>query len=230
MPILLILVITVLVALSYPRWRRHIRLKRFCKGLRLQEHLAYYRQLFENTDGFALSREARSTSDAMEYTYGEIDFVSFIALLSLTKPNSKTLFYDLGSGVGKAVLACAMVFDVQKSCGIELFSPLHNAACERKKWLARSPQYHDTARRVRFIQDNFLQADFSDATLIFINATAFFGPTWEQLTARLSETNAGTIVITTSKRLVSSAFTVTKVTIVSMSWGPVTTYIQQRIA
>ena len=68
---------------------------------------------------------ARQKQDAIEYVYGEIEFLPFIALLSLDKPDSKTVFYDLGSGIGKAVLACAMVYPVHKSVGVELLPELY---------------------------------------------------------------------------------------------------------
>lgn len=73
----------------------------------------------------------------MEYAYGEIKFMSFIALLSLTNPDADTVFYDLGSGIGKAVLACSMVFPIRKSVGVELFPELYVDACTRAKDLAK---------------------------------------------------------------------------------------------
>jgi hypothetical protein len=200
-------------------WRRH---------LHLDEHQRVFQQLFSNVDGFFLSKRARQKSDALEYVYGEIEFSSFIALLSLTQPTEETIFYDLGSGVGKAVFACAMVFDVKKCCGVELFSELHQAALDQQKRLQQMKNYVDKSKKICFLQQNFLATDFSDATLIFINATGLFGETWDALNTRLANVNPKTIILTTSKKLPSSLFTVIRTTTVQMSWGNVYAYIQTR--
>lgn len=227
--IILILLLAV-CAISYPRWKRKATITRWRKSLDLDTHYRNYQQLFKDVDGFALSRQARAGHDAMEYTYGEIDFISFIALLSLAKPDNNTIFCDLGSGTGKAVLACAMVFNIKKSYGIELFSTLHHAAIKQQKRLQRlSDHYSEKATRIHFIHADFLHADFSDATLIIINATAFFGETWITLNQRLKKLKPGTIIITTSKKLSTDVFILKKITTVQMSWGLVNAYIQQRI-
>ena len=218
-----------LLALFSPYLRRKTIIYRWQKALDLNKHLAHYQKLFADINGFELSHNARSVHDAIEYTYGEIEFISFIALLSLTKPNLSTVFYDLGSGVGKAVLACAMVFDVQKSCGIELLHPLHNTAVMQHRRLLQLPDYQAKANAIHLMHSDFLHADFSDATLVFINATAFFGESLHAINHRLKQIKKGTTVITTSKKLSSDDFIVIKITTVKMSWGLVKAFIQERI-
>ena len=218
----------ILIALFCPHWWRKIVIKRWRNRLALDKHQSVFSQLYANVDGFALSREARSAHDAIEYIYGERDFASFSALLSLVKPNSKTVFYDLGSGTGKAVLACAMVYNVQKSHGVELFGALHQAACHQLQALRSLPDYEPSCKSIHFIHGNFLHADFKNATLVYINATGFFGTNWIVISERLAQTASCTSVITISKPLKSHAFTVIKITRVQMSWGIVNAYIQQR--
>jgi SAM-dependent methyltransferase len=225
--VIFILLITALPPLYYC-WRKKTAIHRWYNSLSLKKHHAQFLQLFAGVNGFALSRQARVKCDAMEYTYGEIDFLSFIALLSLTKPNAKTVFYDLGSGTGKAVFACAMVFNVQKSCGIELFNLLHESALKQQQKFHQFPDYKATATTVHFVNTDFLNADFSDATLIFINATALFGDSWRALNQRLDELSGDVTVITTSKKLTSAFFVLNKITRVEMSWGVVTAYIHHR--
>ena len=218
----------ILLALICPHWWRKITVKRWQLAHGLDKHQPVFTKLYADIDGFSLSRIARSQHDAIDYTYGEIDFLSFIALLSLAKPNHQTVFYDLGSGTGKAVLACAMVFNVQRSYGIELFESLNNAACTRQKVLRFLPEYAAISKTIHFIQGDFLHVDFNDATLVFINATGFIGQTWTEISARLTQTTRCTTVISTSKSLKSDAFTITNVTAVRMSWGVVKAYIQKR--
>ena len=198
---------------------------RWFRALNLKAHQRHFDGLFKTINGFALSQIARQKGDAIEYTYGEIEFIPFIALLSLVNPDKDTVFYDLGSGTGKAVLACAMVFTVKKSCGIELFEELHHSACDQKKYLERIPEYQEKARTIHFIQSNFLQTDISDATLIFINASALFGETLNALTQRLKQLKPGTFILMTSKKLSCDVFEIKKETLIQMSWGVVRVFV-----
>ncbi|KTD07604.1 hypothetical protein [Legionella jamestowniensis] len=210
--------------------RQQRAVKRWRKALSLDKHFAIYQALYNNINGFALSQHARRKEAALEYTYGEIDFESFIALLSLCQPNPATVFYDLGSGTGTAVIACTLVFDVRKSCGIELFSELHHCALRQKQRLQAYKGYQEKAKHITFIKDDFLNCQFSDASLVFINATAFFGGHWLAISKHLEQLQPGSVVISTSKALVSPLFITRKVTAVNMSWGVVNAFIQEKIA
>ena len=219
--------VLLLVIYQVQQQRKKNKIKRWANSLNLPQHSQVFNELFCNTDGFALSKLAREKQDAFAYTYGEIEFLSFIALIGLTHPDENTRFYDLGSGVGKAAIACALVFDLKQSCGIELFEPLHQEALTQKKRLARVPGYESKAERIQFIHNDFLQEDLGPATLLFINATTFIGDLWKQLSEKLGEVAGGATVITISKKLSSNAFKVIRTTQVNMSWGIVTAYIQE---
>ena len=202
--------------------------QRWYRSLSLKTHQAAHDSIFKDINGFVLSKEARKHNEAIEYTYGEIEFLHIVALLSLTQPGPHTVFYDLGSGTGKAVLAAAMVFQTQKNTGIELFSPLYQAALTAQEQLQNLPDYHERAKTIQFINNNFLHTDFRDATLIFINATTFFGDLWDGLNQQLATVKHNTIVITTSRKLSPTFFTITRKTSIQMSWGVVNAYIHTR--
>src|SRR3990167_4609841 len=89
-------------------WKRKIHLKKYLQRLSA---------ISADLDGFHLSKQARQDNDAMEYTYGEINPTAFAALLSLIQPSPEDVFYDLGSGTGKTVILCAMLYPIRKSCG-----------------------------------------------------------------------------------------------------------------
>lgn len=224
---LFLLLLTCLIHLMSKRKQANV--KRWQKLLNLQKHAKIFYQLYETGgNGFLLSQRARRKKNAIEYAYGEIEFMSFIALLSLTKPNENTVFYDLGSGIGKAVLACSMVFPVRKSVGIEIFPELYLNACKIAKQLTSMENYSEHTHKIQFILGDFLESDLSEATLIFINATAFFGPLWEKLNEKINHLPHLQTVITTSKKLESAHFHVTTRTKVEMSWGVVFAYIHTR--
>ncbi|MDP1603480.1 MAG: methyltransferase domain-containing protein [Legionella sp.] len=209
-------------------WWPRLKLKRWRKALALDKHERALNEIYAPVNGFLLSKAARKSNDAFEYVYGEIDFESFVALLTLCKPDEKTCFYDLGSGTGKAVLAFTMVFDGYKSCGIELFSNLHYCAQTRQQRLSQLNDYRTKATHITFKHSDFLDVSFPDATLVFINATAFFAERWLQISRHIEQVKPGTLVISTSKALDSNLFITKTVTPVRMSWGVVNAYIQER--
>jgi precorrin-6B methylase 2 len=221
--------LVILFVVQVRQWIENYRIVRWKKSLNLQQHMTVFEKLFTAVDGFMLSRKARQKHDAPEYVYGEIDFTSFVALLSLVNPDKETVFYDLGSGTGKAVIACALVFPIHKAVGIELFSELHHCATLQKKRLSEEPQYSLAASKIEFIHGDFLHADLDAANLIFINATALFQPTWGILCARLLSLKHVKTIITTSKPLVSAQFNVTQYTKIQMSWGVVVAFIHTRM-
>lgn len=217
----------IILILRMNHFRARWQFRKWSRQLQLNKHEKIYHRLFKNVDGFALSKLARIERDAIEYLYGEIEFTSFIILLSLARPNPDTIFYDLGSGIGKAVVACAMVFDVQKSCGIELFSALHRCAVKQKRRLHTFKDYQDKASRIEYIEGDFMLTDFSRATLIFVNATGFVSPLWEKLGARIVASQCQTL-ISTSKALEHQDFKIVHKLHIPMSWGPATVFIQER--
>lgn len=220
-------VILMLLTLRYA-WRRY-RIWSWQNILQIKQHLTVLNRISAPINGFQLSRQARQHTDAYEYVYGEIDIQSFIALLSLLHPNSSTVFYDLGSGVGKTVLACAMVFEIKKAYGIELFSILDQAAKQQLQQLCHLPNYQSIHRKINFICDDFLTVMLDDATIIYIAATGLFGETWIQLNQRLEQLSHSPLIITTTKKLLSPRFTILHQTKVQMTWGIVDAYIQKMI-
>lgn len=214
--------------ISLPRLLRWIKIARWKKRLAVNKHLKAYNQLFNDVNGFLLSKKARVRGDAFEYLYGEIEFTSFIALLALANPSKETVFLDLGSGVGTAVCACAMVFNVKQSCGVELFEILHNTAQKQQQKLRQMADYYLKAKRIKFINEDFLNTNITSATIIYINATALVGQTWSSLCKRLDKAQANAIIITTTKPLKSPLFSLIHTTRVTMSWGPVNAYLHQR--
>lgn len=217
-----------LLMIHIKKWRKGWRLKQWRHGLNLDVHEKVFKQLYQSVSGFHLSKEARAHNDSPEYVYGEIEFQSFIALLSLCKPGPATIFYDLGSGTGKTVLACAMVFPVKKSAGIELFENLHCSALRQQEKLKAMPAYKENYHHIHFENNDIFSADFSDANIVYINATAFFGERWQHLSHVLEGIAAGSLVLSTSKALQSSLFTLIRTVRVQMNWGEVDVFIQQR--
>ncbi|KTC97239.1 histone methylation protein DOT1 [Legionella geestiana] len=208
-------------------WRRR-QLRQWQREWRLDELAPVFDTLYAPVDGFALSRAAREGRNAPEYTYGEVCFLPFAALMCKAGLTRESVFWDLGSGTGRAVLIAAMVFEVRKSAGVEYFAPLHEAAKLAGERLSQTPGFAACANSLHFEHGNFLETDFYDATHVFINASALFGDTWTLLVERLQALCPGTVVVVTSKRLPATFFTLTGTSVVEMSWGSVQAFLYQR--
>jgi len=67
-----------------------------------------------------------------EITYGEIIFTSFKSLLEKVSSPPNSVFYDLGSGIGKAVFAAALLGPFERLIGVEIVEQLHITALQVK--------------------------------------------------------------------------------------------------
>eukprot|EP00798_Chlamydomonas_sp_ICE-L_P027149 gene27149-2382_t len=100
--------------------------------------------------------------------YGEVGLLALhailIAALPLCQPSSDLIFYDLGSGCGRAVLAAALLQPqrLQYCRGIELIRRLHKVAQEA---LLEYSTACSSRPEVSFQQGDFLEVDWSDADL-----------------------------------------------------------------
>jgi hypothetical protein len=76
----------------------------------------------------------------------------------------------LGSGGGKVVLAASMMFPFAKTVGIEKLEKLCEAA-RRATFRLIQLSGENKLPQIEFRCQNFLEADFTDASVIFINST-----------------------------------------------------------
>lgn len=172
---------------------------------------------YQGINGAALSIQERERLGIQDGSclYGEVVLYSFADLLNLAHLKTDEVFYDLGSGVGKAVLMAALLYPLKKAVGIEWLIPLHDAAttaCARAAMLRPElPIY--------FIQNDILSCDINDADVVFINATAFYGLFWDKLVEKLKQLKKGTRIILTSKSLHERYFKALHHGSHLMSWG-----------
>lgn len=203
------------------------RYSKFQKKYNIQKNEAIFQDLYRDVDGFKISKQARQENDAIEYTYGEIEFQPFIALIALINPSKDTVFYDLGSGVGKAVMALAIVFDWKAYTGFELFKALSESSKEKITDLKKHAFLCERAFRIEFKQEDFMKANFSDATLVFVGMSVFFGERLKALNEHLLQLLPGTLVVSLSKAPLLG-FEIIYQTEIKVSWGRVLAVISRR--
>lgn len=193
----------------------------------IKEIQYFLNRLYKNVDPKRVSHQEcqdRGLTHQQEYIYGEIHFLSFYKILDKVNPLRHEKFYDLGCGGGKAVFSAALFFDLSQSLGIELLPGLCNVANQQLKKakqcvVSHPAQYSPRLARIQFINDNFLQYDFSDGDIIFINATALSDSTWSKICNKLLKLKSGSRVITTTKIISNSAFESLYHGRELMSWG-----------
>ncbi len=185
------------------------------KKYKLKRQKKQFDELYQNVNGTYLSKlDRKKRPEALNLLYGEVTFEGFYQLLQLVKPKSKEVFYDLGSGTGKALIIAAMTQNFSKLIGIETLPSLYQA-CEAvvNKYSELNPV------NIQVHLADLLNYDFQEADVVFINATGFFGDAFLQLVERLKQLKSGSRIIITSKRLPEDDFNCLEENLYPMSWG-----------
>lgn len=201
------------------------------KKLLLEKSLALFTVLYANTNSVEVARQDRKNlpHDSDAFVCGEIQFLPFFAILDSLKPKPGEMFYDLGSGAGKAVLTAGLCFDFAKVKGIEILPGLSNLANtkleEAKKYAGEDVVLLNKLAVIQFVKDDFLDQNFSDGDIIFVAATCFNYSLWDELVKRLAALKVGARVIVTSKKIDHPQFELISESCEVMSWGENSVFI-----
>jgi len=115
-----------------------------------------------------LSRNA--TGSISHVVYGEVRAASVLRALKLVHAKPGERYYDLGSGAGKTA-AIAWLSGL-RATGVELIPRRHTHACTAltRLPLERPPT---ASSELSFVHSSFLDIDFCDADIVFIDAVMF---------------------------------------------------------
>ena len=189
-------------------------------------HQQLFEDLYADIDGYQISKDAlkKSSYSYWGYVYGEIVYEGFSKLLRRANPTPGEVFYDFGSGVGGAVILASILYDFSALYGIEILEDLHKTA---QKVLTRyTPRLN---QKIEFIKGDYRTYDFSNADLIFINATMmeyeFTNPFYE----KLETLKPGTRILTTTHSLDIRYYEVERIGIMPFSWGHEICYLHTKI-
>ncbi|MBI2051348.1 SAM-dependent methyltransferase [Candidatus Roizmanbacteria bacterium] len=193
-----------------------------------------FESLYDSIDGYALSLRGRKKLPFYDrgLTYGEIVPDSFFTILKEVEPKDGEMFYDLGSGTGKAVILAALLFNFSKAVGIEIVEDLHHTA---EKILVRfneeiRPTLPNSAKTdIVFQCSDFLTSDFFEANIVFAHSTCFHDGELKVLTKKFENLKEGTRIITVSKSIDSPNLRIIDTQEHPFSWGTATVYFQCRL-
>jgi len=227
---IVIILLTLLIGIGKRGFRRKLTSAPIALERQTERTQEILQTLYQHVHAGEVSFEERQRLGREEdaYIYGEIEFASFYSLLKSIDPKPGEVFYDLGCGSGRAILAATLHFDLSKVCGIEYLPGLCALANEQlKKAIALVQATHDEwtdtflqrLSRVQVIQDNFLNDDFSDGDIFLIAATCFNYSTWEALVEKLVSVKPGSRIMVATKKIKHPQFTLIAERFELMSWG-----------
>lgn len=192
--------------------------------------------LFKNVSPFSVSLEERKLKNIQSdksFTYGEVVFYSFAQILELAQPKSGEIFYDLGCGAGKPVFIAALIYDLAKACGVEKLESLYKLCITLNEKLPTLPEIKelpaDKKINIEFINEDLLNVDISEADIVFINATCFYGDFWDAILGKLLKLKVGARVILITRIINTGGFKLKHQNLFLMSWGLSQVSIYERI-
>ena len=190
--------------------------------------------LFGSVQGYSLSAAGRAKvgreADPI-LTYGEITPESVQYMMEMTNPQPGEVFYDLGSGTGKAVIFAAFLAPFKRATGLELIEDLYQSASES------AARYHSEVKpmhpekadqEVTFRHGSMFDHDTTDGDVFFTHCTCFDDPMMDQISKKLEGCKPGTRVITVTKGLTSPEFDLVHSTPFRLGWGEATLCFYKR--
>ena len=176
-------------------------------------------------------RNAKQLDGEKSLIYGEVEFGYFARVLRKIAPRNGGVFYDLGSGSGRALVIARLLHDFDVCKGIEVLENLNGAAqiiCKRFEVLASDVLDARTSKKIQVQCNSMLDVDWSDGDVVFANSTCFEDDLMGSMARQAEKLKPGTYFITFTKGLGSDAFDVIERKRYKMSWGPATVFIHVR--
>ena len=148
-----------------------------------------------------------------------------------TTSQGNGVFYDLGSGTGKAVVAAALLYPFNKSIGIELLPSLHEQSIKVLQQF-QEKRTNFTTQVSTQMGDICNIAWWEDADVIYCNTLAFTEELLTIMRALMCKVKAGTFVMTTGRLNdeghMDDAFVCLEYAMQPFSWGMSTLWLHQR--
>jgi hypothetical protein len=173
--------------------------------------------------------------------YGEIEFASFRKLLQSLPPpptgaGGKGIFYDLGSGSGRAVFTARFTGDFDRCVGIELLPNLHQLAASVNSLYKILYRHKLVCQSVEFHCADLLEYDWSDGTVVYAPSLLFDDDMMAYIWNRAKDLCSGAYLISLKKFDSGAAVTdptpaleLIQEAVFPMSWGSANVYVYRRL-
>ena len=187
------------------------------------------------------------------FVYGEVNFKAmayiFEYIKSLYEINSNGFFYDLGSGIGRGILAATLCYSFKQYIGIEYLEQIYKDSIEIKnEYIKQLPKFikdmkeqnifpnynfdnNNNLPNILFINNDFLNENLSEGSLIFTNSTCFTQELLDKIAEKVNkEVKIGCIVVTTTRplKLDKEKWDILKGVKRMMSWGVASIFVHKK--
>jgi len=202
-------------------------------------------ELFRETP-FAVARALSSSERhakglvAPQLAYAEVRFDGMAEVLRVIREDlvlpavarGGGKFVDLGSGVGKALLAAVLTHTFDECVGIEILQGLHESAVATLDRFDRDlrPLLPAPRRRVavQLVRDDFCRVPWLDADVVLCVSTTFDAAVMSRIAALSNDMRVGSVLVTTTTRLPSARWAMRQRLELAMAHGPVTAFIHEK--
>ncbi len=162
-----------------------------------------FHKIFDNRCGTVISYNERAANrlSGSQYTYGEIEFAYFLPAILIaagksTIPSQKRIFWDLGCGTGRALVAAAMSGRFDTVCGVELLAGLAQTSQEAVDTFQKEGK-DCGADGVKFtvLHDDMGNVNWSDGDVIYLSSTCFPEELMRAICKKTKALKSGTRII-----------------------------------
>jgi SAM-dependent methyltransferase len=191
-----------------------------------------FNHLYSNIDGYAVSTAARQASsgiDTEKLLYGELPFQTCKEIIEYANPKKDGIFFDLGSGTGRVVMAFYLLTNFKKCIGIELLQGLHDKACEINTQFNQNIKLQLKGdiqdREMQLKCGDIFATNLQEADLVFINHPFKEGDIFKRLEEKLlDELKPKSKIITIIRCLDNPRFKKLGQKTYKFSWGDSTAH------
>ncbi len=152
------------------------------------------------------------------FAYGETSLVAMRRILTLAEACSTDTFLDLGSGTGRFLMIAARLYDLQGT-GVEWMPTFVKNA-------QRLATRH--APRCQFVQGDLYAMDWSEASLLYANTTAFTDEGMARFSEKCDEISPGARLVTVTRQPEHPELIQIAMEMLPFSWGLSSVFVYRR--
>lgn len=190
-------------------------------------------------DGILISRSWRALLkedvDLDTFTYSEVDLMAFAALMQNLREydisfDDTATFVDVGSGLGKLIIASTVLGMFKKSIGIEIVGSLHRKAVEVLATFSRNFRNPLDQGEMEFINGDGTYVDWAYASLIFVHATNFDVHMMQRITSTAQRMLLDAVIMIVNNRLLEEHnFELVRIVDLKVSYGTAQVFIYRKM-
>ena len=196
-----------------------------------------YDKVFQGLNGYGISlleKEQRQQKEEIfrDILYGEVSLELLYAMYVLPPINEyiekAKIFYDLGSGIGNAVISSYLTGLFDKCVGVELLDTLYKTSLKAHKRLIDIDK--NAEKNIKLIHDNILNVDFYNADIILFCCPTKDENIRNKIEEKFKNLKSGAIIMSLIHKFKDEKdFELLNVKLVRVAWGETPLMIYKRI-